>query len=1231
MIRLFTDIYTYFLSHRRLLAGSLALIVIACLLSVTHLKYKEDIAGFLPDKEANARINRLYQHISRSNRLLVNFSTKDTTTTAGGAERIMAAIDRFTLVLQEEDSLHTIPEIVSQIDESRMLEVAAFIRQNIPYFLTEADYARMDSLTASGAASIATLLDDDKRLLMLPSGGMMKEQLLADPLHLFAPVWEKLRDFQAGDGEEVNEGYLFSRTNGRLTGRALIASPYGVSETDRNTALLKLIDQAVERTAELFPDMNIRCFGAPAIAVTNANRIKKDTWLAVSLSLVLILALLIYFFRNIRNIALIFLSVGFGWLFALALLAFFNDSISVIAIGISSVFIGIAINYPLHLIDHTRHQPNVRQALKEIIPPLLIGNITTVGAFLSLTFIPSDAMRDLGWFGSLLLAGTILFVLIYLPHMLRVGTRLREGLTPDYGKSRHSVTGREADSPSGASRGKRFLERLASFAPEEKKWLVWAVVALTLCFAYLSRFTSFESDMNRINYMTPQQREDMNDLRQSLERNGQEVVYFISEGASADEALAVYEQDAALLDSLKQSGLVESVSGTGIFLASREEQAKRLRRWDDFWEPRREALLQQLEAAALAQGFRPGAFDPFAQLLYAGFTPRDEAYFAPLMRLLDGNYLIRDSVEHRFTLIHLLYCDKARSSELTGALRQASSGGAFWFDSRNIGQRVVDSLSDNFNYVLYVCGFIVFIFLSLSFGRLELSLLAFLPLAVSWVWILGIMQLGDMRFNIVNIILATFIFGQGDDYTIFITEGLMYEYAYRRKTLASYKRSIILSALIMFAGIGTLIFAQHPALKSLAEVTIVGMFSVVLMAYIIPPLLFHWLTRTKKGFREVPLTLKRLLFSVYAFTCFLAGSLLLTLAGFFLLGLGNKRESRRMRYHTLLRWIACFVIKRVPGVRFSYRNLSGETFTRPAVIICNHQSHLDLMCLMMLTPRLVILTNDWVWNNPFYGRLIHYADFYPVSNGIDANLGKLSDRVRQGYSIAVFPEGTRSTRHTLLRFHRGAFYLAEALQLDILPVFIHGAGHVLPKNDFMLREGAISVQVHPRIAAGDTGYGDGYVARTKSIRQYYCRTLDGISRQIETAAYFRSFVMHNYIYKGAGIAYHVSNLLAKTHCFATWIDACRPVASVLIVNNGYGVLGFLFALVHKQTQVTAIDRDADKVALARSCAGIPPNLTLYEASELPDNTFDAVYLLNPDELQREAYRTYHPQIIETRG
>ena len=176
-----------------------------------------------------------------------------------------------------------------------------------------------------------------------------------------------------------------------------------------------------------------------------------------------------------------------------------------------------------------------------------------------------------------------------------------------------------------------------------------------------------------------------------------------------------------------------------------------------------------------------------------------------------------------------------------------------------LNSSIANSLSDNFNYIGWACGLIVFFFLWLSFGNIELAALSFLPMAVSWLWILGLMSIFGIQFNIINIILATFIFGQGDDYTIFMTEGCQYEYAYKRKMLSSYKNSIIISALIMFIGMGVLIVAKHPALRSLGEVTVVGMFSVVLMAYLLPPFMFKWVTSKNGSLRKRPLTLKSLL------------------------------------------------------------------------------------------------------------------------------------------------------------------------------------------------------------------------------------------------------------------------------------------------------------------------------------------------------------------------------------
>ena len=161
------------------------------------------------------------------------------------------------------------------------------------------------------------------------------------------------------------------------------------------------------------------------------------------------------------------------------------------------------------------------------------------------------------------------------------------------------------------------------------------------------------------------------------------------------------------------------------------------------------------------------------------------------------------------------------------------------FDMRKLTQ----GLSDNFDYIGLCCSLIVFIFLWLSFRNIWLALIAFVPMALSWVWILAIMQLFGLQFNIVNIILATFIFGQGDDYTIFIVEGLLYEHRTGKPILPQYRQSILLSALIMLIGVGILVLAVHPAMHSLGAVTLIGMTIVLLMAITVPPLLFRLYVR----------------------------------------------------------------------------------------------------------------------------------------------------------------------------------------------------------------------------------------------------------------------------------------------------------------------------------------------------------------------------------------------------
>ena len=707
---------------------------------VLRLSFKEDITDFLPLDEQNQEQLQLFQEISGADRIVAVFQFRDSTSQAD-PDVMVGAIERFVSTLEERDTAHLVQNIVAQTDLSQADEMSAFVYSHIPYFLTDDDYQRMDSLLSLDGY-VASQLEADRDALMSFTGSMMVGDITRDPLNLFSPVTSQTSGILNLDSQfTLYDGYIFTSDMKRAI--VTVDSPFGSGETENNARLLDLLTSAADST--------VHFTGGPVIAVGNARQIKSDSLLSISIAVVLILLLLWFSLRNLRNILLIAISIAWGWVFALAALSLIHREVSLIVIGISSVIVGIAVNYPLHLISHLSHTPNVRQALREIAKPLVVGNITTVGAFLALVPLQSVALRDLGLFSSFLLIGTILFTLLWLPHLLKFtvhGLQFTDDLQASHSDSTmYSSVNRKLSSVN------------------YKSWLLTALALLTIVFGFFSLRTSFDADMNHINYMTDEQKADMAE--------------FSAMGQPTDDPH---------------------------FLLSADEQVRRLARWEEWASRNRDRLTEAILKEAPRVGFADGSFDEFLAVLSADYEPQPLSYF----RMLPPSLLAQN------------------------------------IDMKGLNSTLVNSLSDDFNYIGWACASIVFIFLWVSFRSLPLAMLSFLPMALSWIWILGIMALLGIQFNIVNIILATFIFGQGDDYTIFMTEGAVYEYTHRRPMLASYRRAILLSALIMFIGIGSLIVARHPALHSLAEVTIVGMFSVVLMAFVIPPLMFRWLVRYRK-------------------------------------------------------------------------------------------------------------------------------------------------------------------------------------------------------------------------------------------------------------------------------------------------------------------------------------------------------------------------------------------------
>ena len=1160
MVNFFLRLYDMLHQRKALFTGLLLGLIMTLL-------YNENIYDFLPLSGNEQKAINIYQDISGGQRIYAMFKTKDGQI---NRDRLAEAVDSFAQKINSQPGKRHIKEIITQIDYEKYASITDFIYQNMPVMLRDSDYVRMERLLATPNYA-KDQLSNDVEMMLMPASGFFTSNIANDPLALFSSVLDRLQVQQSALPIEVDNGYIYINDNKYAV--AMLTSPYGAMESANNSLLVEYVDSIVAETMKAVPNVDVAITGAPVIAVGNAEQIKSDSHWAITIAITLILTLLVFAFKKVKNLLLIGASIAFGWLFAMGLVSVIRSDVSLIVIGIGSIIIGIAVNYPLHFIAHTSRGGTARDILKEMVAPLLIGNITTVGAFASLMPLDAPALRDLGIFAALMLVGTILFVLVFLPHLVKVRAEVGEE--------------------------RLVFGKLSSGSPERHRWLLWMIFIMTLVFGYYSLGTSFDTNMHHINYMTKQQKELLDDMNASVGLNGTKNVYVVTEGADWNDALDERTKLVPILDQLKQNGALNSYSDATNLICSEAEQQRRIERWNAFWKQHRTEVLTALQANTPVFGFSDKAFEGFQKMITKDYTPKPFEYFEPVRSFFLNNSFSKNT--GCCSVVDIIDANGKDMVSLESALNEALGSKGFSFDFVRMNGAVASTLSENFNYIGFACGFIVFIFLWLSFGRLELSLLAFLPMAIGWIWILGIMTLFGMQFNIVNVILATFIFGQGDDYTIFITDGLINEYAYRKKLLPSYKNSIVISALIMFIGMGSLIVAKHPALHSLAEVTIVGMFTVVLMAWVIPPFIFGWLTKTNHKIRRSPVTIEQIIRITYCAVVYLAELLYGSVLGLVVKCQPDKNKKKEAWFHRVIHHTMHVDVNHIWGVKFHIHNEVGEKFDKGSIIICNHQSMLDPIYILSLSPHILVMAGDRVWRNRFVKTMFKVSRFMNARNSVENMEEQVAQAVADGYNVVIFPEGLRSNEG-VKRFHKGAFYLARKLGADILPLYIHGTGHVMPKGSGFAARGQVDMLIGERIPAERLGeYGDTELTITKRIQHLYMNRYEQLRRQIENTHYFHDYIIDKHIYKGIGIEKETRKMLKQYDDFSQWIDGYQledaTTNSVSVIHAGRGQFSLLMALVHPEWEIHSYADDPDDVALAAACEPMPANLHVHDASE----------------------------------
>jgi len=214
---------------------------------------------------------------------------------------------------------------------------------------------------------------------------------------------------------------------------------------------------------------------------------------------------------------------------------------------------------------------------------------------------------------------------------------------------------------------------------------------------------------------------------------------------------------------------------------------------------------------------------------------------------------------------------------------------------------------------------------------------------------------------------------------------------------------------------------------------------------------------------------------------------------------------------------------------------------------------------------------------------VRLAGFYPASRGYENALGSMKQLTDDGYSVLIFPEGTRSETGEILRFHKGAFYLAEQLQLEIQPLLLHGAGDLVTKGDFHFKEGEVTLKYLPRIRPDDISFGASYKERSKNIREYVRREYDQLRREKETVDYFRPKLIKNYIYKGPVLEWYCRIKVQLEGNYRSFESYLPKKGKITDVGCGYGFLSLMLSFMSKDRQITGIDYDEEKINIASNC------------------------------------------------
>ena len=807
MTDLFIHIYHYFRNHRLICwLSMMALFIFFGYFSV-QLHLEEDINKLMPSSKNEDGTTKLaFADLKIKDKTFLLFEGKD-------VEKLTEVCDAFADSIRQDSAL--IEDLFYRLDEDLLPNGIDYLSDHLPAYIDTTAYIHFDSLLTR--EHFARQMQQNHDDLLSEMGEMFPELIEMDPLGMRNVLAQQMAPLLSASSYQTIDNHFFVPDSTVCV--AFLTPRFSSTNTGQGSELFEQLNTLISQFAKTYPDVRITYHGTPASGYYNSTTIKRDLTTTIAGALVLVLVFLFVCFRRWDTIPLLLLPVVFGTLFGLSMMYWLKGEFSLLALGIGGVVLGVAMSYVLHILTHHQYVNDGEQLLRDQVKPVFLGCITTIGSFAGLIFINTALLQDFGLFAAFAILGTTLFSLVYLPQML----------------SGKTINHRDMI---------QLIDKINRYPFDRKKPLL-AVICLVIIVgvgAYLLGGIRFDPDMHNLGYEEPMT-EYSEGLLRSKTYTGDKTKYFASKGNTMEEAISHFAILDRKLDSLQQLGLVNR-----IFVPLHIQQ-ERIDAWKKYWTADRLGKVRTLIAQTATQAdLNPEAFDAFFEAATRDYRP-DSLYAAGLIPAGYQSTLMEQSYGGDYLCFTSVRCenDSVRSSEsdyirICDAI--AGDPNLLVLDTYYYTTGTLLQMNDDFNVLQWISMLFVLVVLLLSFHfNVKHTLLGFMPILFSWLIVLGAMVLFDVRFNLISIIISTFIFGIGVDYSIFVMNGLTAPDTYK---LYYHKTAILLSAVTLVTTVSSMLLAAHPAIRSVGFSTLVGLLSAVILAYVLQPAVYRWLNRQKK-------------------------------------------------------------------------------------------------------------------------------------------------------------------------------------------------------------------------------------------------------------------------------------------------------------------------------------------------------------------------------------------------